>query len=1090
MSKVVFPSFSGENYQPYEIRQLVSALELRFQSLEVAGESLFDTGDSSNLDSRYSILGHTHSESEISDLQAYLIDLTDESIFSLNDVTGTPNNSDILQWNSSLGTFEVVPASSTSIALNDLTNVTVPAPNDGDVLSFDTAAGVWEATATGSLSTSLLNLTDTDLVGQDQYDLLYNADGTEWQDTDGDLLWNPSLNYLQLANAHSINWKDSIGATTEMLQFEITRAVGVDIDPDIGSVVCLFVGEDADGATVTTDILGGHVATAVTVGGATVEVQTVQSKFGTGSMYFDVNAGATDGSFVIPDSDDFELGSGSFTFECHVRFQSLQNGYVVFSKRVFPNYSYAFTVGGTVTQMAMTGSTNGTNDVSVGAQSFSGGALSIDTWYHLAWVRDGTDFYYFLDGVQVGSTQTYSSTLFNGTSQIEIGNEENGNFNADFWLDNVRLTKGVARYTAGFTPPTAPYDDGGSETFLVGDPLFRTNIDGTLVGLKNAVGVNWEDAVGNDTELLQFGLSQAGGGESDPDIGLVSIILPFEEADGSSTTFDTSGRGHVGNSVLTGSGIAEVDTDQSKFGGGSLRISSSNFNKGTMQFPDSDDWLLGGGDFTIELHVRFATGGTVSGDLLSQWLHPQRSWKCVIAANGAQIGFGMSTTGSNLVSIFNQSFAGSMVTEVWYHLVWERFSGELSFYKDGVLTGASQTITNTPFDSNRPLEVGGSDDGNTGFWDGWLDNVRITIGTARYGGAFTPPAAPFPDSGIESFVVGDPAFNTQIDGTAVSITADTSISGTLNVDGDSTLVGALDVTGIADFNANVELNTGATLTIWDSTDTDNIIFSHDGTDFNQVFTNTRTWAISALALSAATGNELAMTLDYTVNKATSGDDTGLRINKTDTLSQGTSLLLDLQTDGVTKFSWSANPAFTIYDNSGTDSAAFNHDGTDFLTTFVNTGDWLVTGLAGGEMNIDGSLTVQQDFTVSGTLTSINTSDLNIADNIILLNSGETGTPSLNAGIEIERGTSLNVLIRWNETNDRWEFTNDGTTFFDVVSAHTGEVTGEVDLTVDITSITNRSDVVADSADDVAIHDDSDGTFKKVNLSSITDAGYF
>jgi hypothetical protein len=43
-----------------------------------------------------------------------------------------------------------------------------------------------------------------------------------------------------------------------------------------------------------------------------------------------------------------------------------------------------------------------------------------------------------------------------------------------------------------------------------------------------------------------------------------------------------------------------------------------------------------------------------------------------------------------------------------------------------------------------------------------------------------------------------------------------------------------------------------------------------------------------------------------------------------------------------------------------------------------------------------------------------------------LNNDVTGTPSENAGIEVERGTSTNVLIRWNETSDRWEFTNDGT----------------------------------------------------------------
>lgn len=59
-----------------------------------------------------------------------------------------------------------------------------------------------------------------------------------------------------------------------------------------------------------------------------------------------------------------------------------------------------------------------------------------------------------------------------------------------------------------------------------------------------------------------------------------------------------------------------------------------------------------------------------------------------------------------------------------------------------------------------------------------------------------------------------------------------------------------------------------------------------------------------------------------------------------------------------------------------------------------------------------------------------------------------------------------------------------------IPTHTGEVIGDTNLTVDITAITNRTDVVADSDDDVPIHDDTDGTLKKVNLSSITDAGYF
>jgi hypothetical protein len=50
------------------------------------------------------------------------------------------------------------------------------------------------------------------------------------------------------------------------------------------------------------------------------------------------------------------------------------------------------------------------------------------------------------------------------------------------------------------------------------------------------------------------------------------------------------------------------------------------------------------------------------------------------------------------------------------------------------------------------------------------------------------------------------------------------------------------------------------------------------------------------------------------------------------------------------------------------------------------------------------------------------------DNILLINNGSAATPSLNAGLEIERGDFNNVLLRWNETSDVWEFTNDGSSY--------------------------------------------------------------
>ena len=74
-----------------------------------------------------------------------------------------------------------------------------------------------------------------------------------------------------------------------------------------------------------------------------------------------------------------------------------------------------------------------------------------------------------------------------------------------------------------------------------------------------------------------------------------------------------------------------------------------------------------------------------------------------------------------------------------------------------------------------------------------------------------------------------------------------------------------------------------------------------------------------------------------------------------------------------------------------------------------------------------------NLTVNGSTTTVTSNTVNIGDNILTLNSDETGTPSQNAGLEIERGTSTNVSLRWNEGTDKWEFTNDGTTYSDIAS---------------------------------------------------------
>jgi len=122
-----------------------------------------------------------------------------------------------------------------------------------------------------------------------------------------------------------------------------------------------------------------------------------------------------------------------------------------------------------------------------------------------------------------------------------------------------------------------------------------------------------------------------------------------------------------------------------------------------------------------------------------------------------------------------------------------------------------------------------------------------------------------------------------------------------------------------------------------------------------------------------------------------------------------------------------------------------------------TSGGLTIDSAGGTVTVDDNLTVTGNLTVSGTTTSINTETLTVDDNIIVLNNNVTASPTENAGIEIERGSETNVVIRWNETDDKWQLTNDGTTYSDIATASSvATATGAV--TVD-----NLSDATITSA---------------------------
>ena len=97
---------------------------------------------------------------------------------------------------------------------------------------------------------------------------------------------------------------------------------------------------------------------------------------------------------------------------------------------------------------------------------------------------------------------------------------------------------------------------------------------------------------------------------------------------------------------------------------------------------------------------------------------------------------------------------------------------------------------------------------------------------------------------------------------------------------------------------------------------------------------------------------------------------------------------------------------------------------------IDTATTIGNGVA---ITAGGDFTVTGDLTVNGTQTILNTETLTVDDNLIVLNNNATGVPAANqdAGIEIERGSSTNVQLLWDESATRWSFTNDGSTFYNI-----------------------------------------------------------
>lgn len=119
---------------------------------------------------------------------------------------------------------------------------------------------------------------------------------------------------------------------------------------------------------------------------------------------------------------------------------------------------------------------------------------------------------------------------------------------------------------------------------------------------------------------------------------------------------------------------------------------------------------------------------------------------------------------------------------------------------------------------------------------------------------------------------------------------------------------------------------------------------------------------------------------------------------------------------------------------------YKKDGQLIATTWSWLQDDLNAISTEDNVLIDSDLTVAGNLVIEGDTVSLNVSQVLIEDNILILNSNFTGSPTLDAAIEIERGDQTNVSIKWNESTNAWQFTNDGINYFDLNSIVENSVT--------------------------------------------------
>ena len=281
----------------------------------------------------------------------------------------------------------------------------------------------------------------------------------------------------------------------------------------------------------------------------------------------------------------------------------------------------------------------------------------------------------------------------------------------------------------------------------------------------------------------------------------------------------------------------------------------------------------------------------------------------------------------------------------------------------------------------------------------------------------------------------------------IDVATTLTVNGDTGTTGISLLTESLQVSGGEGIDVAVTDNT-ITVSAEDATSSNKGVASFDSTDF--------TVATGAVTLNAervqdivgdmvSTNTESGISVTY--------DDVNGKLdfnvaNPTITLSGDVTGSATMTNLGDVTITTTVAPNSVALGTDTTGDYVANLQGTLNEVTVSPTsgeGTTVTIGLP-DDVTITNDLTIGGDLNVAGTINSVNTTQVNIVDNKINLNTDYTGAPTADAGIRVERGTENDVEVLWNETSDKWTLTNNGTNYHAIARKYAEDLANPSTLT--------------------------------------------